>query len=563
MATLLVAPKPFYEIQGEMAQSEQQQQAVEINKMNIEAAKQRTALEAQRKQDLINIYNQTKGSGAPVPAANVQQLAQQTQPQTQTQADTAPTDTTAAPTQAKGPDGSPMPSFMKGVTEEAAGKVEAQPTTQGQTQQPEPTKGVEEPHIVQQMTDTKKEVDGVDQAIRINTMAADKAYARGDAAYAKELMDENMRLKNNQLINQNQHLAVMQKGMEIMGQVGNGYKGSYNEWLKNNMNATPQEKQAMSDSLWAQLVTKAQMNGLPGTDLMKYQTPDQRNQYATGLIESSEKASDRIRLQLGELNANTKLQIANQRLDFDKQKEANKETMKAWQRNNGDAQTGIKLYNARISILGKELEMEKQAATLGDEKALDKKAAIEAEMDKLKSELTDVYKKNKITPPADKAPAATTDKAAPSTGASDSKTSFDPSKLPDERKQALAAYNDPSAKPEEKQAIANAFKAETGEDLLKESSDSKTSLAATQDPEQLRKEILKEVNYLKRLQGSKAILFGRPIEDVISSIKSYNESELKSISQPTVFGRKVQSSESAREERIKALLDQLEKLTPQ
>lgn len=417
MATLLVAPKPFYEIQSEMAQSEQQQQAVEINKMNIEAAKQRTALEAQRKQDLINIYNQTKGSGAPVPAANVQQLAQQTQPQTQ--ADTAPTDTTAAPTQAKGPDGSPIPSFMKGVTEEAAGKVEAQPTTQGQTQQPEPTKGVEEPHIVQQMTDTKKEVDGVEQAIRINTMAADKAYARGDAAYAKELMDENMRLKNNQLINQNQHLAVMQKGMEIMGQVGNGYKGSYNEWLKNNMNATPQEKQAMSDSLWAQLVTKAQMNGLPGTDLMKYQTPDQRNQYATGLIESSEKASDRIRLQLGELNANTKLQIANQRLDFDKQKEANKETMNAWKRNNGDAQTGIKLYNARISILGKELEMEKQAATLGDEKALDKKASIEAEMDRLKSELTDVYKKNKIAQPADKAPTATTDKAAPSTGATD------------------------------------------------------------------------------------------------------------------------------------------------
>ena len=35
MATMLQAQKPFYEIQSEMAASEQQQQAVEINKINI------------------------------------------------------------------------------------------------------------------------------------------------------------------------------------------------------------------------------------------------------------------------------------------------------------------------------------------------------------------------------------------------------------------------------------------------------------------------------------------------------------------------------------------------
>ena len=51
------------------------------------------------------------------------------------------------------------------------------------------------------------------------------------------------------------------------------------------------------------------------------------------------------------------------------------------------------------------------------------------------------------------------------------------------------------------------------------------------------------------------------VEEV--GIFEMDEKGLKEIDNPTILGKKIQSTESAREERIKALLDKLEKLTPQ
>ena len=547
MATMLQAQKPFYEIQSEMAASEQQQQAVEINKINIEAAKQKIADQQAAKQDMIKAYQMTQQQQQPQ-----QTPGQEAQPsitelaKTQTQ----PTLEGTQPTQVKGPDGTPMPSCMGGPTQEEAAKTSATP--EGQKQQPKPDATKDEPKpILEQMKMAKKSLDTQDEAIAINNNAIKLAYQRGDAATAKDLLEMNNELKLKRADAELKSLNVTQKGLEIGGQVASGYSTAYNQFLKDNPNATPEEKQAKSDQLWAQFITSGQIHGATGEDLYKYVTPDQRNQYSEGLKEASEKASDRVKLKINEVNNATKLQIANQRDDIANKKFNLDNKYKSWQMNSGDVKNGISILEEKRKILDTELKTERQAALLGDEKAQAKINAAEAELEQVKQEITKVGQR----------PGGA--KAISDAEASDSKTSFDSSKLPDERKQALAAYNDPSAKPEEKQAIANAFKAETGEDLLKEGSDTKAAPAATQDPEQLRKEILKEIEVLKKQQGSKALLFGKPIDEVATAIKSWNQDQLKEMNNPTIFGKKIQSTESAREERIKALLDKLEKLTPQ
>ena len=450
MATMLQAQKPFYEIQSEMAESEQQQQSVEINKINIEAAKQKIADQQAAKQDMIKAYQMTQQQQPQQTPGQEAQPSITELAKTQTQ----PTLEGTQPTQVKGPDGTPMPSFMRGPTQEEAAKTSATP--EGQKQQPKPDATKDEPKpILEQMKMAKKSLDTQDEAIAINNNAIKLAYQRGDAATAKDLLEMNNELKLKRADAELKSLNVTQKGLEIGGQVASGYSTAYNQFLKDNPNATPEEKQAKSDQLWAQFITSGQIHGATGEDLYKYVTPDQRNQYSEGLKEASEKASDRVKLKINEVNNATKLQIANQRDDIANKKFNLDNKYKSWQMNSGDVKNGISILEEKRKILDTELKTERQAALLGDEKAQAKINAAEAELKQVKQEITKVGQR----------PGGA--KAISDAEASDSKTSFDSSKLPDAgytytpsvpdaiKQKFEASMKDPRSDNNKRQAIIN------------------------------------------------------------------------------------------------------------
>ena len=140
-----------------------------------------------------------------------------------------------------------------------------------------------------------------------------------------------------------------------------------------------------------------------------------------------------------------------------------------------------------------------------------------------------------------------------------------------ERTQAQNLINkwQSSDKPDsEKQAAIEGIKQEFSKRHNGETLDSTTSSSAPandkatteQAKKEIKQEILKEIETLKKQQGSKALLFGKPINEVADSIKSWNQQQLKEIDNPTIFGQKVQSTDSAREERIAKLLKRLEDL---
>jgi len=140
-----------------------------------------------------------------------------------------------------------------------------------------------------------------------------------------------------------------------------------------------------------------------------------------------------------------------------------------------------------------------------------------------------------------------------------------------ERTQAQKLINkwQSSDKPDsEKQAAIEGIKQEFSKRHNGETLDSTTSSNAPandkatteQAKKEIKQEILKEIETLKKQQGSKALLFGKPINEVADSIKSWNQQQLKEMDNPTIFGQKVQSTESAREERIAKLLKRLEDL---
>jgi hypothetical protein len=462
MATMLVAPKPFYEIQGDMAQSEQQQQAVEMNKIKIEQAKQDMATEQARKLDMQRAYQMSQGQQ---PDTQTQTQAQPdiTQLARQQNKPTIDSQKAVQPTEVKAPDGTPMPSFMGGAGKEAEAKAPAVDSNspEGYKQQPEtktdPATG--EPTIIQKMTETRKAASGIDQAISINNNAIKLAYQRGDAAYAKYLLDENNDLKIKQADAQIKALTASQKGLEVMGQLGNTYKGGYNQFLKDNPNATPEQKQAMSDSLWAEVILKAQNAGGTGQDLYKYVTPDQRNQYAEGLINGSEKGSDMARIKIAEANNAAKIQIADQRNNISQQKIALDTQYKTWQMNNGDIKTGASIIEGKRKILETEIKAERQAAMFGDEKAQDKINAAEAQLELLKRDEAELGKKQGGTKAiADaKADIAKHDSAP-------SKDTTAISKLKGQALDAIKKGEDPAR-------VKAAYKQMTGEDL--ESTDTK------------------------------------------------------------------------------------------
>ena len=406
MASLLVAPKPFYDIQSEMAQSEQQQQAVEINQLKIEQARQQMADEASVKALQQQAYNNMQGQDQQQQGQQpdiTQVAAQPNQPKLTAQPPVQPQQGVKSPT------GQPMPSFMGGPQQEAAGKQPATPpgvnTPQGYTQEPEPdqSKG-QEPHIMQQLKGSQKNLDSIDQAIKINDQAIQLAYKSNNPGAAQRLLAQNQELKVSKTDAAIKQMTLAQKSMEMFGQLANGYKGSYNQWLKDNPNATPEEKQAASDRYWSETLTSAQTKCIPAEGLFNFHTPDQRNQYATGIIDSAEKVSDQVRLTIADLNNKTKIQLQDQKDAISKRKIANQEKWTNSKIHNLDAKTQAMAGQEVLKDLRNQLTNATQLAKNGDEAALKEIPIIQAEMSKVEGELKDIYTKNKIEAPKEEAP---------------------------------------------------------------------------------------------------------------------------------------------------------------
>ena len=172
------------------------------------------------------------------------------------------------------------------------------------------------------------------------------------------------------------------------------------------------------------------------------------------------------------------------------------------------------------------------------------------------------------------ATAASGNVAAPAASATTTTTEKAPANVGDintERTQAQNIINkwQSSDKPDsEKQAAIEGIKQEFSKRHNGETLDSTTSSSAPandkatteQAKKEIKQEILKEIETLKKQQGAKALLFGKPINEVADSIKSWNQQQLKEMDNPTIFGQKIQSTDSAREERIAKLLKRLEDL---
>ena len=400
MATLLVAPKPFYDIQGEMAESQIKQQDVEMNQLKIQQARQQMADDSSVKALQQQAYNMSQGQPQDQqPQIDITQQAKQPVQQQLPQGAISPT-------------GQTMPSFMGGPQQEAAGKKPATPpgvnTPQGYTQEPEPdqSKG-QEPHIMQQLKNSQKDLDSVDQQIKINDQAIQLAYKSNNPGAAQRLIEQNKQLKADKTDTAIKQMSLAQKSMEMFGQLANGYKGSYNQWLKDNPNATPEEKQSASDKFWAQTITEAQAKGIPAEGLFNFHTPDQRNQYATGVIDAGEKVSDQVRLTIADLKAKTQLQLQDQKDELTKRKIANQEKWTNWKMSNGDAHTGMIIGQERLKDLRNELTNATQRAKNGDEAALKEIPIIEGEMNKVESELSKLVKDKKIEAPTAKAETST------------------------------------------------------------------------------------------------------------------------------------------------------------
>ena len=397
MATLLVAPKPFYEIQGDMAASEQQQQQVEMNQMKIEQAKQQMADEQARRADMQKAYqmsqqDQQQGPGQ-APQTDITQLAtQKTQPTIDS--------TQAQDTQVKAPDGTPMPSFMTGAKTEADSKTPAEDNTPiGYKQQAQPdTSKTGQDNVLQNLKDTKKNIDTQDQAIAINNKAIQLAYQRGDAAYAKTLLEENNDLKLKRADAELKHLQSADKSMEVMGKIGNFYKGAYDQFLTDNPNATPEQKQQISDKLWTETITRSQMVGIPADNLIKAVTPDQRNQIASGLVEGSEKGSDITRVKIAELKDATTRELGKQKLDLQQQRTQAYVNFTNAKTQGLDAKQQAAAGELALKYAGKERDKLYELAKTGDENAIKAIPVLDAQIAKLEKEVGDIYKTNKLTP---------------------------------------------------------------------------------------------------------------------------------------------------------------------
>ena len=488
-------------------------------------------------------------------------------------------------------DGTPMPSFMTGTATEQRAKeptidetkpmpqgyidptqatVEGQPQAEGKpaaatvvVQPPAATETKQElpPTVIQQLKSSGAQVQKDKQELDYAYKYAEAMRKSGDLLSWQEAIKTANEMKTTVLDNEIKNLNVQDKFIDMTANHANGFLKA--------IEADP-DNQALSDKAWYTMRLGLQTAGIPTDSLGLIRDPKQRAQLAEQYRERAVSSKDQIKLQIAERNNEIRLAGIKQKANADDNLNTYKYTALAQQKEIAAGKLSFKELELRQKTLKGLAQVYEKATNnvlLSDEVRADAQAKftyVGKELNGINSALKNVKPSVATATPgnaaAPAASATTTEKAPTNVG-----------DINTERTQAQNLINkwQSSDKPDsEKQAAIEGIKQEFSKRHNGETLDSTTSSSAPandkatteQAKKEIKQEILKEIETLKKQQGSKALLFGKPINEVADSIKSWNQQQLKEIDNPTIFGQKVQSTESAREERIVKLLKRLEDL---
>lgn len=484
-------------------------------------------------------------------------------------------------------DGTPMPSFMSGAKAEAEGKKVTEPTpteepkadtvtgyqepapsaapTQGQTQ---PKQEAPRATIMDDLKTSSQQVSADEKEMAFAYKFAEELRKRGNLLGWEEATKKANDMKAAVLDNQNKFLTVQDKFLELTSGIAYGYTQA----VKDNPN-----DQTVSDQAWANMLMTLQSRGIPVDRLLQVTDPAQRLQVATQYMNSALGGKEQIRLTIADNNNKIKeeanrirethyrnqdsLKLQEQAFNQSKFSAANAQALlKASQTNINNLRNNITNYSNKE--IRDQLRVELTAAEK-DHQELVKRLRLKANDEGIKWSPTTLITKEDLKPGATKkeepAPAATTETTEAKPTETESKKPSNINYLPEETAKGYSAKVNHTYDPNYNYWVQD-------NQLLREpkgSSSTTTNESKDRQKEDLRKEILKEVESLKKQQGAKAVLFGKPIGETARDIKNYLAKDLETINSPTIFGIKIQSTESAREERIKKLLDKLEELNKQ
>lgn len=484
-------------------------------------------------------------------------------------------------------DGTPMPSFMTGTATEATAKqnmpqgyveptqatVEGQPQAQAEgkpaaatvvVQPPAATETKQEfpPTVIQQLKSSGAQVQKDKQELDYAYKYAEAMRQSGDLLSWQDAIKTANEMKTTVLDNEIKNLNVQDKFVDMTANHANGF-----------LKATEDDpdNQALSDKAWYTMRLGLQTAGIPTDSLGLIRDPKQRVQLAQQYRERAVSSKDQIKLQIEDKKLTLKREALTQKATADENLNTYRTNKLAQDKEIASGKLNLETFKVKqknLNDMAKVYEKATNNLLLSDEQRADAQAKLTFVGKELNS-LNTAMKNAKpgvstATPGNAAAPAAsatiTTEKAPTNVG-----------DINTERTQAQNIINkwQSSDKPDsEKQAAIEGIKQEFSKRHNGETLDSTTSSSAPandkatteQAKKEIKQEILKEIETLKKQQGSKALLFGKPINEVADSIKSWNQQQLKEMDNPTIFGQKIQSTESAREERIAKLLKRLEDL---
>ena len=484
----------------------------------------------------------------------------------------------AAPT-TQATDGTPMPSFMTGTVTEATAKqgmpqgyvdptqapVKAQPQVQAEGKPAAPTVVVQPPAVtetkqelpptvIQQLKSSGAQVQKDKQELDYAYKYAEAMRQSGDLLSWQDAIKTANEMKTTVLDNEIKNLNVQDKFVDMTANHANGF-----------LKATEDDpdNQALSDKAWYTMRLGLQTAGIPTDSLGLIRDPKQRVQLAQQYRERAVSSKDQIKLQIEDKKLTLKREALTQKATADENLNTYRTNKLAQDKEIASGKLNLETFKVKqknLNDMAKVYEKATNNLMLSDEQRADAQAKFTFVGKELNS-LNTAMKNAKpgvatATPGNAAAPAAsattTTEKAPTNVG-----------DINTERTQAQNIINkwQASDKPDsEKQEFSKRHNGETLDSTTSSNVPSNDKATTEQAKKEIKQEILKEIETLKKQQGSKALLFGKPINEVADSIKSWNQQQLKEMDNPTIFGQKVQSTESAREERIAKLLKRLEDL---
>ena len=490
-------------------------------------------------------------------------------------------------------DGTPMPSFMTGTATEQRAKepiidetkpmpqgyidptqatVEGQPQAEGKpaaatvvVQPPAATETKQElpPTVIQQLKSSGAQVQKDKQELDYAYKYAEAMRKSGDLLSWQDAIKTANEMKTTVLDNEIKNLNVQDKFIDMTANHANGF-------LKT-VEGDPYN-QALSDKAWNTMRLGLETAQIPTDSLGLIRDPKQRVQLAEQYRERAVSSKDQIKLQIEDRKLQVKREALTQKATADENLNTYRTNKLAQDKEIASGKLNLETFKVKqknLNDMAKVYEKATNNLMLSDEQRAD----AQAKFTFVGKELNSLSTAMKNAKPG-VATAASGNVAAPAASATTTTTEKAPANVGDintERTQAQNIINkwQSSDKPDsEKQAAIEGIKQEFSKRHNGETLDSTISSNAPandkatteQAKKEIKQEILKEIETLKKQQGAKALLFGKPINEVADSIKSWNQQQLKEMDNPTIFGQKIQSTDSAREERIAKLLKRLEDL---